>query len=155
MKSLLLVLFLLIAHLTFGQCSEIARNLEKLEKTPYLLIDKTIYDIKSDCYIKIRGLKGNKKARLVFIMEGFKNPIEVTFITLNVHKLAKKTITKEDNILDVIPKKSETYFLLIDINEDPRAGKKCIGLAILERTNKKRFQKIIWEKSDRIETDSI
>jgi hypothetical protein len=144
-----------MTHLTFGQCLDIARNLEKLERTPYLLIDKNIYDIKSNCFIKIRGLRGNKKARLVFIMEGFKNPIEVTVLTLNRHKLAKKIITNEDNTLNVIPKKSETYFLYIDINEDPRAGKKCIGIAILERTNKKRFQKIIWEKSDRIETDSI
>jgi hypothetical protein len=144
-----------MTNFTFGQCKDIARNLEKLERIPYLLIDKTIYEIKSDCYIKIKGLRGNKKARLVFIMEGFKNPIEVTMLTLNRHKLVKKTITKEDNTLSVIPKKSETYYLLIDINEDPRAGNKCIGLAILERTNQKRFQKIIWEKSDKFETDSI
>ena len=148
--KLFLLLLLFIPQLTFSQCNEsISTKLSEMESIPYLLVDRNTcaFQPGKSFYISIKSIKYNTKYKFIFLLENLTNPVDVSIITLNKQVLKSKKITNEDNSINVIFKKTETYFLTI--NTKPEANPEtigCIGFATLERTSKRRYQKLRWKK---------
>lgn len=154
MKFIILLIAFLFMNfgVTKSQCFNLlSTKLDNIEKLPYSLIDKRVYDIKSGNIYSVKLSNISYKTKLAFLVQSFgvKDSVDVTLTTLNRRVLAKKLLTNEDCILRYEPfKKTENYFLLIKIpySQEKKIG--CIGILILERVTKKPFtkiQKIEWK----------
>lgn len=158
MKFLFVFIFLIISEFCKSQCfSQLSSELDKLEKIPYSLMDKRVYDIESGktyC-IKLSRIPYRTKLGFLIQTDGVSDSIDVTLTTLNRKILAKKLITNKDCILRHEPfKKTENYFLLIKIHFSKEKQKGCLGLLILERITKRplgRVQKIRWKFEETLE----
>ena len=159
MKAILTLLFCFVFGIAHSQCFELlSSKLDSTENMPYGLHEKSVYSVQAGKTIslKISDVKYKSKLAFLFQWSDLGDTVDVTLITLNWKRLAKKTMTRNDCILRYEPfKKSENYFLIVttraplDNNTQPITG--CLGLAVLERLTKRPFkqiQKIEWKVGD-------
>ena len=146
-----LLLLLFIPQLLFSQCdNSIMGKLEDMETIPYLLIDKGAVEVEpgKSFTLPIRTEKQYTKYKFIFILEGLLNPVYVSIITLNRKVLIEKKITNTDNSIDIIFKKTEKYFIIINtkVEEKSEDSSRCIGVVTLMRVSRRKYQRIKWKK---------
>jgi hypothetical protein len=145
-KYLLLIILNCIAHCSFGQCkSNFEYQLRDLQKDPYYALDLHYADIQPGFnYTITKKLKGNVQYRFSFLSDGLSHTFTVKIIGLNFFLFKSKEITSTDNVIIFRPKKSQTYYFVIETVSQGEDSIACLGLLTSYRRPKKIAEKIKW-----------
>ena len=146
-KYLLLILLSCIAHRSFGQCkSNFENKLYDLQKDPYYALDLFYTEMRPGFdYTIPKKLNGNVQYRFSFMTDGLTHNFTLRIVGLNLFAFKSKIITSTDNVIVFRPKKSQTYYFIIETINQCEDSIACLGILTSYRKPNKIVEKIKWK----------
>jgi hypothetical protein len=146
-KYLLLILLSFVAHLSFGQCeSNFESRLRDLQKDPYYELDSYYAEMRPGFNYTIpMKLSGNVQYRFAFMTYGLSHNFTLRIVGLNLFAFKSTIITPTDNVIIFRPKKTQTYYFIVETISQGEDSIACLGFLTSYRKPNKIVEKIKWK----------